>query len=106
MDLAWDYFKAGFAAGAEADQDAEEKDFASDPLAERVSCLSPRRFEVLQLVARGLTNREIGKALGISSYTVKSHLAGLFESLEVTNRTEAAFALQRYDEVDREGRSN
>jgi DNA-binding CsgD family transcriptional regulator len=72
---------------------------SADPWADMVAALTSRRLEVLRLVARGLTNREIAEVLGISSYTVKSHMAGLFESLDVTNRTEAAFALQRYDEV-------
>ncbi|MCR9097118.1 MAG: LuxR C-terminal-related transcriptional regulator [bacterium] len=103
--LAWDYFVAGFTAhGASADElpappstmtppPADETDF----LAQHVAALTPRRLEVLRLVARGLTNREIGRVLDISCYTVKSHLAALFEALDVTNRTEAAFALQRYE---------
>lgn len=61
--------------------------------------LTPRRLEVLRLVARGLTNDEIGAILGISRLTVKSHLSALFASLEVTNRTEAAFAFQRYESL-------
>ncbi len=99
MDLAWNYFVAGFAAGAKVDRDIEGESGADDPVAEMVGALTPRRFQVLQLIARGLTNREVGEILGISSHTVKSHMAGLFESLDVTNRTEAAFALQRYEEV-------
>ena len=59
--------------------------------------LTPRRLEVLRLVARGLTNDEIGAILGISRLTVKSHLSALFATLEVTNRTEAAFAFQRFE---------
>lgn len=108
MDLAWDCFLAGATAGAQVERDEDEEGSpfdTSDPLAEMVAALSPRRFEVLQLVARGLTNREVGEILGISSHTVKSHMTGLFESLDVTNRTEAAFALQRYDEVYSEDRS-
>lgn len=103
--LAWDYFLAGFAArGGHATEipvtcskTAPTPPAEPDVLADAVAALTPRRLEVLRLVARGLTNREIGGVLDISCYTVKSHLAALFEALDVTNRTEAAFALQRYE---------
>lgn len=101
VGLAWRYFVAGFAARHGDPQEppapARPEPTETDILAEHVAALTPRRLEVLRLVARGLTNREIGQVLGISAYTVKSHLTALFESLDVTNRTEAAFALQRYE---------
>lgn len=57
---------------------------------ERAARLTPRQREVLHLVGRGLTNREICGVLGLSLGTVKAHLAATFDALEVTNRTEAA----------------
>jgi DNA-binding NarL/FixJ family response regulator len=45
--------------------------------------------EVLVLVARGLTNRAIGRQLAISEATVKTHLVHLFSKLDVTDRTAA-----------------
>ncbi|MFF3443480.1 response regulator [Streptosporangium sp. NPDC002721] len=51
--------------------------------------LSPRETEVLSLVARGLTNAEIGKALFISETTVKTHLLRVFGKLGVSDRTAA-----------------
>ncbi len=60
----------------------------------RAGALTARQEEVLELLARGLTNREICGVLGIAEGTVKAHLAAIFETLDVTNRTEAAFALQ------------
>lgn len=56
--------------------------------------LTPRQLEVLELLARGLTNREIAGVLGISAGTVKVHVAAVLDALDVTNRTEAAMALQ------------
>ncbi len=51
--------------------------------------LTPREREVLQLVAQGLTNRAIGRRLGISDRTVQGHLANIYEKLQVNSRTEA-----------------
>jgi adenylate cyclase len=56
--------------------------------------LSPRQLEVLELMAKGLTNREIARVLSISANTVKTHVAAVIEALDVTNRTEAAVALE------------
>jgi len=50
---------------------------------------SEREIEVLVLVARGLTNRAIGRQLAISEATVKTHLVHLFSKLDVTDRTAA-----------------
>ena len=51
--------------------------------------LTPRQLEVLEVLAKGLTNREIGEVLGISAGTVRVHVAAVFEALGVSNRTEA-----------------
>jgi DNA-binding NarL/FixJ family response regulator len=59
---------------------------------ERAGTLTARQVEVLSLMARGLTNREICDVLEIREGTVKTHIAAIFETLEVTNRTEAAVA--------------
>jgi two-component system, NarL family, response regulator len=68
--------------------------FAADvagKLADRIpgTTLSTRELAVLELVARGLTNREIQTALSMAEGTVKNHLKRIFEKLEVTDRTEA-----------------
>ena len=44
---------------------------------------------MLDLASRGLSNREIGGALGISEHTGKFHLAGIFGKLGVSTRTAA-----------------
>jgi DNA-binding NarL/FixJ family response regulator len=51
--------------------------------------LSSREIEVLGLVARGLTNKDIARALHLSEATVKTHLLHVFSKLGVDDRTEA-----------------
>lgn len=48
-----------------------------------------RQQQVLALIAEGLTNQQIGAALGISEYTVKDHVRELYERLGVSNRAGA-----------------
>jgi DNA-binding NarL/FixJ family response regulator len=58
--------------------------------------LTARELEVLRLLARGLTNREIANVYRISANTVKNHLNSLMAKLEVADRTEAvSFCLAR-----------
>jgi DNA-binding NarL/FixJ family response regulator len=67
-------------------------------LAERPphSELSRREIEVLGLIAKGLSNREIGGKLGIAEATVKWHINSILGRLNVADRTEAIVAaLQR-----------
>lgn len=61
-----------------------------------MNVLTPREVEVLQLVAPGLSNREIGERLHISAKTVRNHLSSIFEKLGVDDRIQAAlYAFQR-----------
>jgi len=53
--------------------------------------LTKRQREVLTLLARGLSNKEIARALAIAEATTKIHLAALLRALGVRNRTEAAY---------------
>ena len=53
------------------------------------TALSARELEVLRLVARGYGNKEVAAELGITTHTVKYHLAALLEKLGVRSRTEA-----------------
>lgn len=61
---------------------------------ERAQGLTERQLEVLRLMARGLTNTEIGNVLGVALGTVKAHVTAIFEALDVSNRTEAALVMR------------
>ena len=58
--------------------------------------LSSREIEVLALVGKGLSNKEIGTSLTIAESTVKVHLAKIFGKLEVADRTQAVLAGIKY----------
>jgi len=53
--------------------------------------ITPKEQELLSLAAKGMSNQEISKILGISEHTVKSYFANLFSKLGVRSRTEAIF---------------
>jgi DNA-binding NarL/FixJ family response regulator len=58
--------------------------------------LTPRQWEVVKLLARGLPNKSIASALGVTEGTVKVHLIAVFRALGVRNRTAAVLAARRY----------
>ena len=70
----------------------------SKRLAERPLCstLSAREQQVLELIVKGHSNKDIGDALGISEATVKWHVNSILGRLNVSDRTQATVAaLQR-----------
>ncbi|MEK6663615.1 MAG: response regulator transcription factor [Pseudomonadota bacterium] len=56
------------------------------PVQTALTALSAREHQVAQAVARGGTNKEIARAMGITERTVKAHLTAIFEKLEVRDR--------------------
>ena len=63
--------------------------------AHRLTALSPREVEVLRLLARGLSNKEIAEQLVISKKTASNHIEHIYTKLGVTNRaTASVFALK------------
>ena len=56
--------------------------------------LSTRESEILQLVSRGLSNREIAEAIGLSKLTIECHTRNIYRKLEVGSRTAAVFEAQ------------
>ncbi len=62
--------------------------------------LSAREVEILRLVARGLSNREIGRSLFISEHTVANHMRNILRKTDCANRTEAASYAHRQRLID------
>jgi DNA-binding NarL/FixJ family response regulator len=73
--------------GAEPDRKAAEVMLRG--LKERTKLLTPRQIEVLQLVAEGLTNREIAERLGLSLRTVDRHVSDTLTRIDVPTRAAA-----------------
>ncbi|GAA2806575.1 hypothetical protein GCM10010470_47300 [Saccharopolyspora taberi] len=67
--------------------------------------LSPRETDVLQEVAAGLSNPEIGARLHITEATVKTHLLRIFAKLDVSDRTAAVVEAMERDLLPRRGNS-
>lgn len=65
------------------------------PCAPEVPALTRRELEVLQLVADGLSNKEIATTLFITEGTVKNHIHNALEKLQLENRTQAAAYIVR-----------
>lgn len=63
--------------------------FERNIAAARALGLSDREWEVLELLAAGQSNKEIARSLGISPNTVKTHVARVYEKLEVSRRLQA-----------------
>ncbi len=82
------------AAGGRAVSPEIERILAAEP---PVPALSPRQLEILDSIARGLSNIDIARQLGISLDMVKEHMTTLFSKLEAANRAEAvAIALRKH----------
>ena len=55
--------------------------------------LSRREDEICKFVVRGLDNKQIGKQLGISEHTVKTHLRNIYSKTDTHNRTNLALSV-------------
>ena len=67
----------------------------ADPL----GALTAREREILRLIARGLSNKEIGAALSLTEATVKGYVSTILSKLGVLDRTQAALLAVRYGVV-------
>jgi two-component system nitrate/nitrite response regulator NarL len=57
--------------------------------------LTLRQLEVISMLGRGFSNKEIARALDVAERTVKAHVSAVFEALNVRNRTQAVLVAQR-----------
>jgi len=60
-----------------------------DPSAPRTAPLTPRERDVLEMLARGLSNKRAADRLGLSEHTIKFHVAAILAKLGAATRTEA-----------------
>lgn len=67
-----------------------------------VEKLTDREIDVLHQAVRGLTNKQIGKALFISGRTVQGHLQNIYQKLGVNSRTEAVSTALKYGIITQE----
>lgn len=87
--------KDGIDAWIEKQVAQVDRPYIEDPQ-ELFSPLSPREMEILQYVTRGMSNKEIAYALGISHQTVKNHMTAILHKLDVEDRTQAAVYALRH----------
>ena len=67
-----------------------------DQAADNYTPLSPREMEILEMVTRGASNKEIALRLNISQQTVKNHMTAILRKLHVDDRTQAAVYALRH----------
>jgi len=87
------YVSPALAAQILADQKQVKKD--REPSAAESFDLTYREEQILDLVSKGLSNREVGDRLGIKEKTVKHYMTNVLQKLQVRNRVEAALLARR-----------
>lgn len=78
--------------------DSANKPSVAEPQGNNV--LTPREMQLLKLLARGYTYREVARDLEVSSHTVNSHIKNLYRKLSVNTKNEAVFTATRQGLLD------
>jgi DNA-binding NarL/FixJ family response regulator len=87
--IALAFLGLGIWVGARLFRRTADVSFVPNTRVQETLCISAREFEVLELLAAGRSNKEIASRLHVSPNTVKTHVAKLYDKLEVGRRTEA-----------------
>ena len=87
--LAIGFIALGMWAGRRLTPRPAPAEFQRNDAAIRSLGLTPRECEILALLASGQSNKELARTLGISPNTIKTHVARVYEKLEVERRIEA-----------------
>jgi len=82
-------YVARLLAAFDAEKQVDENRPDSPLAGALVEPLSQRELKILQLIAQGLSNREIGERLFLALDTIKGHNRNIFDKLQVQSRTEA-----------------
>lgn len=61
--------------------------------------LTPREIEILKLISKGYSNKEIAQKLFLSEKTVKNHVYNIFKKLDVKDRTQAAIYMLKNETI-------
>ncbi len=69
---------------------------------ELIKALTSRELEVLQMAAKGVSNKHIAEKLFVKEVTVKTHLNSIFKKLKVQNRTQATLLALQMNLIDNE----
>jgi two-component system response regulator NreC len=85
------------------DKDVLERASEKNTLPPQVEGLTDRELDVLRLAAQGLTNKQIGNVLFISSRTVQGHLQNIYQKLGVSSRAEAATQALKHGLIIQDG---
>lgn len=72
-------------------------DHGDEALAQSLARLTGQQFRVLEMIAEGLINKQIGARLGIQERTVKAHVSAILDKLGAVNRTQASVMLRSLD---------
>jgi RNA polymerase sigma factor (sigma-70 family) len=79
---------------------ADEERRQTSAVQEAVRRLTPREREILQLLAEGLSDKEIAARLGLHAKTVRNHMTGILDALDVESRIQALILAARFGVVD------
>lgn len=81
-------------------QFARGQDTAETPEQARIALLSPRERAVIELIGKGMKNKEVAEQLAVSEFTVRHHLTSIFSKLQVNDRLELIIFAYKFGLVD------